>query len=173
VLVAVLIGVTRIGEPADHVDGLAVRGDRESRSWTRAAGRLARAHARAARVLVLAQARQVQASVQALLRGGRPRHRQAREVLRVNGGLLAHISLLLTDLGDDAAREEYGNAALAYLREAGASEVTAWYVLAKIARWRHQYARAADLARHGRPRRLFGARWMRPSARSGAAWSPR
>jgi hypothetical protein len=36
-----------------------------------------------------------------------------------------------------------------YLREAGASEVTACYVLAKIARWRHEYLRAADLAGQG------------------------
>src|SRR5262245_43088867 len=115
----------------------------------RAAARLAEAHGRAAPVLVLAEARQVQASAQALLRGGRLRHRQARELLRVNGGLLAHVGLLLSDLGDDAAGEEYASAALLYLREAGASEVTACYVLAKIARWRHQYLRAADLAGQG------------------------
>src|SRR5260370_19592252 len=59
------------------------------------------------------------------------------------------MSLLLSDIGDDAAGEEYGNAALLYLREADASEAAAWYVLAKIARWRHHYARAADFARHG------------------------
>ena len=36
-----------------------------------------------------------------------------------------------------------------YLREAGAAEAPAWYVLAKIARWRHQFVQAADLARQG------------------------
>jgi hypothetical protein len=35
------------------------------------------------------------------------------------------------------------------LREAGASEATAWYVLAKNARWRNQYVRAANLANQG------------------------
>ena len=98
---------------------------------------------------MLAEARQVQASTQALLRAGRVRHRQARELLRINGNLLAHISLLLGDLGDSRTGEEYGNVSRAYLHEAGASEATAWYVLAKIARWRHQYAVAADLARSG------------------------
>lgn len=114
-----------------------------------AAARLAESHGQAAPVVVLAQARQVQASAQGLLRAGRIRHRQATELLRINGRLLAHISLLLSDLGDDRQGEEYGNASLAYLREAGASEAPAWYVLAKIARWRHEYGRAADLARAG------------------------
>ena len=114
-----------------------------------AAARLAESHGQAAPVVVLAQARQVQASAQGLLRAGRIRHRQATELLRINGRLLAHISLLLSDLGDDRQGEDYGDASLAYLREAGASEAPAWYVLAKIARWRHQYGRAADLARAG------------------------
>lgn len=114
-----------------------------------AAAGLAESHAQAAPVVVLAEARQIQASAQGLLRAGRIRHRQATELLRINGTLLAHISLLLSDLGDDAAGEDYGNASLLYLREAGASEAPAWYVLAKIARWRHEYAQAADLARAG------------------------
>ena len=118
-------------------------------SLDQATARLAESHAQAAPVAVLAEARQVQASVQDLLQAGRTRHRQARELLRINGSLLAHISLLLSDLGDDRTGEEYGNASLAYLREAGASEAAGWYVLAKIARWRHEYARSADLARAG------------------------
>jgi DNA-binding transcriptional regulator YiaG len=115
----------------------------------RAAARLAEAHAQVAPAIVLAEARQVQVSTQALLRAGQIRHRQTRELLRINGNLLAHISLLLSDLGDNRAGEEYGNASRAYLHEAGASEATACYVLAKNARWRHDYALAADLARSG------------------------
>ena len=115
----------------------------------RAAARVAESHGQAAPVVVLAEARQVLASVEGLLRAGRVRHRQERELLRINGTLLAHVGLLLSDLGDDAGSEEYGNAALAYLREAGASQAAAWYVLAKIARWRHRYGRAADLAQAG------------------------
>jgi hypothetical protein len=114
-----------------------------------AVARLTEAHSQAAPAIVLAEARQVQASTQSLLRAGRIRHRQARELLRINGNLLAHISLLLSDLGDSQTGEEYGNASRVYLHEAGASEATAWYVLAKIARWRRQYAVAADLARSG------------------------
>jgi hypothetical protein len=114
-----------------------------------AAAQLAEAHTQAAPAVVLAEARQIQGSTQAMLRAGRIRHGQVRELLRINGNLLAHISLLLSDLGDSRTGEEYGNASRAYLHEAGASEATAWYVLAKIARWRHQYSVAADLARSG------------------------
>ena len=59
------------------------------------------------------------------------------------------MSLLLSDLDHNDEAGKYGNAGLLFLREAGAAEATAWYVLAKIARWRHQYVRAADLARQG------------------------
>lgn len=115
----------------------------------RAAVRVAESHAATVPAVVLASAWQVQGTVQGLLRSQRARHRQQRELLRINGNLLAHISLLLSDLGDNGGGDEYGNTALLYLREAGASEACAWYVLAKAARWRHEYTRAADLARHG------------------------
>ncbi len=115
----------------------------------RAASALAEAHARTAPSAVLAEVRQLQRTTQALLRNGRPRHRQARGLLRVNGDLLAHMSLLLSDLNDDHGADEYGNAALLYFREAGAREARAWYVLAKAARWRHHYGQAADLASQG------------------------
>jgi hypothetical protein len=115
----------------------------------RAEARLAARHALTNPAVLLAETRQVHASAQRLLTTGRIRHRQARELLRVNGGVLAHMGLLISDLGDDAAGEEYASAALLYLREAGASEAPAWYVLAKIARWRYQYVQAADLASQG------------------------
>jgi hypothetical protein len=63
--------------------------------------------------------------------------------------LLAHIGLLLGDLDHPRQADEYGQAALLYLREAGGSEATAWYVLAKNARWSHRYHHAADLAAQG------------------------
>jgi hypothetical protein len=110
---------------------------------------LAEGHPRRAPVQLLADAGDLQASIQRLLRGGRLRHRQERELLRINGDVLAHISLLLSDLNYNEAAGEYGNAALLYLREASATEAPAWYVLAKIARWRHQFQQAADLARQG------------------------
>src|SRR5262249_26231410 len=60
-----------------------------------------------------------------------------------------HMSLLLSDLHASRAADDYGNAALLYLREARAGEAIAWYVLAKNARWTHRYLRAADLASQG------------------------
>jgi hypothetical protein len=115
----------------------------------RAAAALAEAHTQLAPGIVMADVRKLQQATQALLRNGRPRHGQARELLRINGSLLAHLSLLLSDRSDYQAADEYGNAALLYQREADASEVTAWYVLAKSARWQHRYVHAADLAHEG------------------------
>lgn len=88
-------------------------------------------------------------SAQQLLRGGKQRLRQTRELLRLDGSLLSHASLLLSDLAQDQAADEYGHAAVLYLQEAEASEATAWYALAKTARWRHNYAAAAEFARRG------------------------
>jgi hypothetical protein len=115
----------------------------------RAAAALAEVHARTPAAVLLGDARQLQVRVQGLLTGGRLRHRQERELLRINGGVLAHMSLLLSDLNASHTADYYGNAALLYLRESGADEANAWYVLAKNARWRHEYASAADLAREG------------------------
>jgi hypothetical protein len=115
----------------------------------RTAAALAEAHTQLAPGIVMADVRKLQQATQALLRNGKPRHRQARELLRINGSLLAHLSLLLSDRSDYYAADEYGNAALLYQEEAGANETTAWYVLAKSARWQHRYAQAADLAHQG------------------------
>jgi hypothetical protein len=110
---------------------------------------LAGAHPLTPAAVLLADARQLQTKIQRILAGGRLRHRQERELLRANGGVLAHLSLLLSDLQASRAADDYGNAALLYLREAGASEATAWYVLAKNARWSQRYLLAADLASQG------------------------
>jgi hypothetical protein len=98
---------------------------------------------------VLAHVMQLHHSAQLLLRGGRQRLRQTRELVRLDGNVLAHASVLLSNLGKNRAAEDYGQAALLYLQEAEASQATAWYALAKIARWEHRYAAAADLARQG------------------------
>lgn len=84
-----------------------------------------------------------------LLRSGRQRLNQTRDLLRLNGSMLAHASVLLGDLGKEQAAEDYGHTAQLYLQEADASQSTAWYALAKAARWQHQYAAAADFARRG------------------------
>jgi hypothetical protein len=123
--------------------------DEEIGRIDRAVVALAQAHPLTPAATLLTDARQLQVKVQRVLAGGRLRHRQERELLRVNGDVLAHMSLLLSDLDATRAADDYGNAALLYLREAGASEATAWYVLAKNARWSHRYPLAADLASHG------------------------
>jgi DNA-binding transcriptional regulator YiaG len=115
----------------------------------RAAATLAESHARIPAAMLLADVRQLQAGAWRLLAEGRPRHRQERELLRVNGDLLAHMSLLLSDLHAAREADKYGNISKLYLREAGASEGNAWYVLAKNARWNRLYGLAADLASQG------------------------
>jgi hypothetical protein len=123
--------------------------DEEIDRIDRAVIALAAAHPLTPAATLLTDARQLQAKIQRVLAGGRLRHRQERELLRVNGDVLAHMSLLLSDLDATRAADDYGNAALLYLREAAASEATAWYVLAKNARWSRRYLLAADLANHG------------------------
>jgi transcriptional regulator with XRE-family HTH domain len=98
---------------------------------------------------VLAGVMQLLRTTQVLLRGGPLRLRQARELARLNGEVLAYASVLLSNLGAHEAAESYGQAALLYLQEAAASQLTAWYALAKTARWQHHYAAAAGFARQG------------------------
>jgi hypothetical protein len=86
---------------------------------------------------------------QLLLRSGRQRLRQTRELIRVEGSMLAHASVLLGDLRQDQEAERYGRAALVFLREADANQATAWYAPAKTARRQHDYGTAADLAQQG------------------------
>jgi hypothetical protein len=82
-----------------------------------------------------------------LLRSGKQRLRQTRDLIKID--LLAHASVLFSDLNRDQTAERYGNAALLFLQEAEANPAIAWYVLAKVARWEHRYAEAADLAARG------------------------
>ncbi|MFI7449618.1 hypothetical protein ACIBQX_19125 [Nonomuraea sp. NPDC049714] len=81
---------------------------------------------------VLRQHRQVLA----LLRGGKQRLRQTRELFRIDADLLAHASILLGDLYDDGSAVVYGMAAVLSAQEAGASEAAALSVQAKTERWR-------------------------------------
>jgi hypothetical protein len=98
---------------------------------------------------LLADVLQVHGKAQLLLRSGRQRLRQTRELIRVEGSALAHASVLLGDVGQDHEAEKYGRTAVIFLQEADASPATALYALAKTARWQHDYATAADLARQG------------------------
>ncbi len=78
---------------------------------------------------------QLHGQTQALLRSGKQRLRQTRELIRIDGDLLAHASVLLGDLGQDRAARNYGKAAVIGMQEAGTSQAKAWYALAKTARW--------------------------------------
>ncbi len=80
---------------------------------------------------VLADVLRLHGHAQLLLRGGKQRLRQTRELIRLDGSLLAHASVLLGDLGQDQAAENYGHTALLWLQEADASQATAFYALAK------------------------------------------
>jgi tetratricopeptide (TPR) repeat protein len=97
----------------------------------------------------LADVLQLHRNALLLLRRGGQRLRQIRELAALEGNVLAHASVLLSNLGDDAAAEARARAALMYLDEAGACQATAWYALAKLARWQRDYGAAADLARQG------------------------
>jgi hypothetical protein len=111
----------------------------------RSAQYLAEAHGRmpAGKVLGVHQA------AHALLRGGRQRLAQTRDLQRIDSGLLAHACLLLGDLGQYEAARAYGSAALVCAQEAGADEGLAWTAMAKTARWQDRFAEAGTLAARG------------------------
>jgi tetratricopeptide (TPR) repeat protein len=87
--------------------------------------------------------------IQGLLRAGKQRLRQTRDLFRIDADLLAHGSLLLGDLYFDEAAAGYGSAALLCANEADANRAIAFSVRAKTERWRQHYTEAADLARQG------------------------
>jgi len=115
----------------------------------RAASYLAEAHTRVAAGKVLAEVMALHGEVQALLRSGRQRLGQTRDLLRIDSGLLAHAGLLLGDLGQHEAARDYGTAALLFAQEAQADEAIAWSVKAKTARWQNRFVESAELARRG------------------------
>lgn len=85
----------------------------------------------------------------ALLRGGRQRLAQTRELLRIESAPLAHACLLLGDLGKYEQARLYGSAAPLCAQETGTDEGPAWTALAKTARWQDRFAEAAGLAARG------------------------
>jgi hypothetical protein len=110
---------------------------------------LAEAHLRVPAAKVLPEVLGMHQAVRGLLRAGRQRLSQTRELLRVDSALLAHACLLLGDLGDYEAARAYGGAALLCAQEAEADEGLAWTAMAKTARWQDRFTEAAGLARRG------------------------
>jgi len=74
---------------------------------------------------------------------------QRRELYRVESCLLAHACLLFGDLKDNVIAERYGQAALIFARESGASEALARTALAKTLRWARRLIESAEMARLG------------------------
>jgi transcriptional regulator with XRE-family HTH domain len=115
----------------------------------RAAVALADRHTQAPAGQLLGDVLELHGKAHVLLRSGRQRLRQTRDLIRIDGDLLAHASVLMGDLGQDRDADAHARAALLHLEEADASQATACYALAKSARWRQDYATAADLAERG------------------------
>lgn len=115
----------------------------------RAAAYLAEVHPRMPAKNVLTEVLALNRSVQALLRDGRQRLRQTRQLLQIDSRLMAHACLLLGDLGHGEAAREYGTAALLLAQEAESDEAIAWSAKAKTARWAGGFVEAAEFARRG------------------------
>jgi hypothetical protein len=92
---------------------------------------------------------QLHQQIQALLRAGKQRLRQTRELYKLDGDLLAHAALLLGDLNFDEAALAYGSTAELCANESDANRAIALSVQAKTQRWRLRFAESADLARRG------------------------
>ncbi len=110
---------------------------------------LAEAHTRRPPTEVLSDVMRLHQQVQALLRGGRQRLKQTRELIRLDADLLAHACLLLGDLHYQQAATAWGAAATTYATEADASAALALSAEAKTARWQGRAADAVDLAARG------------------------
>jgi hypothetical protein len=113
------------------------------------AGYLAEAHSRMSQRAVLAGVLQAHQKTGDLLRSGKQRLRQTRELLRVDAELLAYACVPLGNLGQDLKADEYGTAALILAQEAGCDEAIAWSAQAKTARWQQKYVESAEAARRG------------------------
>jgi hypothetical protein len=109
----------------------------------------AREHTYQPPTTVLSKVLRIHGQIQVVLNGGRQLVRQSRELLRIDAELLAHACLLLGDVHRDEPAAAYGEAAILAANEAGSSPAVAFSARAQIARWRHCYTDAADLAARG------------------------
>ncbi|MYW05362.1 hypothetical protein [Streptomyces sp. SID3343] len=110
---------------------------------------LSEAHSGTPPRVMLADVIDTHQRVQGLLRSGRQRLKQTRELMRLDAVLIAHAGLLLGDLNRDASARAYGRAAVLCARESETNEAVAWSALAKTARWEGKFRDSADLARRG------------------------
>jgi hypothetical protein len=110
---------------------------------------LAQAHARMSARTVLSEVLQVHEQAQTLLRSGKQRLRQTRALLEIDSDLLAHVCVLLGDLGNNRVASGYAFVALRMAQEAESSQAIAWSARSKTARWRGRYVESAEYARRG------------------------
>jgi len=111
--------------------------------------RLSAIHAKRPPARLLSDVVGLHRRIQAVLRAGKQRLRQTRELYKLDADLLAHASLLLGDLHLDDAALAYGVASELSAREADANHAISLSVQAKTQRWRLRFAESADLARQG------------------------
>jgi hypothetical protein len=110
---------------------------------------LAETHTRRPPAQLLTEVVRVHQQIQGLLRAGKQRLSQTRDLYRFDADLLAHASLLLGDLNFNEAAAAHGSAAILYAQEADANQAVAFSVQAKTERWRLRFADSADLASRG------------------------
>lgn len=111
--------------------------------------RMAEDHTRTPSARLLGDVMRTHARVRTLLRGGKQRLRQTRELFRIDADLLAHACILFGDLYDDEKAAAHGVTAVLSAQEAGASEAAALSAQAKTERWRRRFGASADAARRG------------------------
>jgi hypothetical protein len=160
----VLFGTPSAARPAADWDQLPTRNDaRNLTSWitatnvsdhaidniAQAMSLLSETHTQCPPAQLLTDVTRLHEQIQALLRAGKQRLRQTRDLFRIDADLLAHGSLLLGDLHFDEAAAAYGSTALLCATEADANPAIAYSVQAKTERWRSHFAESADLARQG------------------------
>jgi hypothetical protein len=106
-------------------------------------------HTSRAPLLLLEDVTGIHKQLQAILRAGKQRLRQTRELYRIDTDVLAHASLLLGDLDLNDAAAALGETAMQFADEIDANKAIVFSVRAKTERWRHRFADSAELARHG------------------------
>jgi hypothetical protein len=110
---------------------------------------LSEIHAKRPPALLLSNVVQLHRRIQTVLRAGKQRLRQTRELYKLDGELLAHASLLMGDLHFDDAALAYGITAELCTKESDANRAIALSVQSKTQRWRLRFAESAELARQG------------------------
>lgn len=111
--------------------------------------RLAEDHTQMPASEALRKVTQLHDQTQGLLRSGKQKLHQTRELYKLDADLLAHASVLLGDLNQDRTAMAFGKAALMCAKEAATSEAAAWAAMSKTARWQARYEESAELARRG------------------------